>query len=96
MEWEGTVTRTSEVRPELYLGAFECLQCHATVPNVEQQYKYTEPLICPETSCGNRCVPARRRQPAAVRASRGVMSAGPHTTGCGAVRVECYRVPARE
>ena len=51
------MTRTSEVRPELYLGTFECLQCHATVPNVEQQYKYTEPLICPETSCGNRCVP---------------------------------------
>ena len=49
------MTRTSEVRPELYLGTFECLQCHATVPNVEQQYKYTEPLICPETSCGNRC-----------------------------------------
>ena len=57
VEWEGTVTRTSEVRPELYLGTFECLQCHATVPNVEQQYKYTEPLICPETSCGNRCAP---------------------------------------
>jgi DNA replication licensing factor MCM6 len=56
VEWEGTVTRTSEVRPELYLGTFECLQCHAVVHNVEQQYKYTEPLICPEGSCGNRRV----------------------------------------
>lgn len=56
MGWEGTVTRTSEVRPELYLGTFECMQCHATVADVEQQYKYTQPLICPEPKCGNRCV----------------------------------------
>ena len=61
------MTRTSEVRPELYLGTFECLQCHAMVPNVEQQYKYTEPLICPETSCGNRCAPRGVDKDALVR-----------------------------
>ena len=49
------MTRTSEVRPELYLGTFECLQCHATVPTVAQQYKFTQPLICPDPKCGNRC-----------------------------------------
>lgn len=63
MNWEGTVTRTSEVRPELYLGTFECLSCHATVANVEQQYKYTQPLICPEQKCGNRCAHTLSRKP---------------------------------
>ena len=38
----GTVTRTSEVRPELVTGAFACLDCSTRVRNVEQQFKYTE------------------------------------------------------
>ena len=38
----GTVTRTSEVRPELTFGTFTCLVCHGTVRDVEQQFKYTE------------------------------------------------------
>ncbi|KPV76994.1 uncharacterized protein RHOBADRAFT_24864, partial [Rhodotorula graminis WP1] len=38
----GTVTRTSEVRPELTYGTFTCLVCHGTVRDVEQQFKYTE------------------------------------------------------
>ena len=37
----GTVTRTSEVRPELTFGTFTCLVCHGTVRDVEQQFKYT-------------------------------------------------------
>lgn len=37
-----TVTRTSEVRPELLLGSFLCLDCNNIVPDVEQQFKYTE------------------------------------------------------
>ena len=32
----GTVTRTSEVRPELYLATFTCAACNSVVPNVEQ------------------------------------------------------------
>lgn len=50
----GTVTRTSEVRPELALGTFQCESCHTTVENVEQVFKYTEPTICPNGPCGNR------------------------------------------
>lgn len=38
----GTITRTSEVRPELFLGAFQCNECRAIVKGVEQQFKYTE------------------------------------------------------
>lgn len=38
----GTVTRTSEVRPELTFGSFICLECKGIVRDVEQQFKYTE------------------------------------------------------
>ncbi|KAL7663067.1 DNA replication licensing factor MCM6 [[Candida] zeylanoides] len=47
----GTVTRTSEVRPELYRASFTCDMCSATVDGVEQLFKYTEPTACP--SCEN-------------------------------------------
>lgn len=50
----GTITRTSEVRPELYVGAFRCDDCMTIVRNVEQQFKYTEPNICPNSYCQNR------------------------------------------
>jgi DNA replication licensing factor MCM6 len=47
----GTVTRTSEVRPELALGTFVCEMCNTIVPNVEQTFRYTEPTICPNITC---------------------------------------------
>ncbi|KAK3940130.1 MCM2/3/5 family-domain-containing protein [Diplogelasinospora grovesii] len=50
----GTVTRTSEVRPELALGTFSCEACRAVVPNVEQTFRYTEPMQCPNSICQNR------------------------------------------
>ena len=50
----GTVTRTSEVRPELYLATFVCVQCRSVVPNIEQVFRYTEPTQCPSLTCGNR------------------------------------------
>jgi len=50
----GTVTRTSEVRPELSAGTFVCLNCNTTVPNVEQIFRYTEPTICPNQTCNNK------------------------------------------
>ncbi|OJD40185.1 dna replication licensing factor mcm6 [Diplodia corticola] len=50
----GTVTRTSEVRPELSLATFVCEVCNAVVPNIEQTFRYTEPTQCPNLTCGNR------------------------------------------
>lgn len=47
----GTVTRTSEVRPELYKASFTCDICSAVVEGIEQVFKYTEPTSCP--SCEN-------------------------------------------
>ena len=50
----GTVTRTSEVRPELTRGVFQCLDCRTTVEGVEQVFRYTEPRVCPNEVCGNK------------------------------------------
>lgn len=50
----GTVTRTSEVRPELLFGVFRCLECGTLTDPITQQFKYTEPLACPNHACFNR------------------------------------------
>ncbi|KAI9325175.1 MCM2/3/5 family-domain-containing protein [Obelidium mucronatum] len=50
----GTVTRTSEVRPELLFGTFKCEDCGAVIKDVEQEFKYTEPTVCPDKLCMNR------------------------------------------
>ncbi|PSR90617.1 MCM2/3/5 family-domain-containing protein [Coniella lustricola] len=50
----GTVTRTSEVRPELSVATFVCEACRVVVPNVEQTFRYTEPTQCPNQTCNNR------------------------------------------
>ncbi|KAI3616575.1 dna replication licensing factor mcm6 [Moniliophthora roreri] len=50
----GTVTRTSEVRPELLFGSFICEVCNGLVHDIEQQFKFTEPSLCPNPTCGNR------------------------------------------
>ena len=42
-----TVTRTSEVQPELLYGRFTCEACKGIVNEVEQQFKYTEVSKCP-------------------------------------------------
>ena len=52
--FSGTVTRTSEVRPELFLGTFKCGRCGTRATGVEQQYKYTTPLLCRSPACGNK------------------------------------------
>lgn len=38
----GTVTRTSQVRPELLFGTFECGECHSVIRDVQQEFYYTE------------------------------------------------------
>ena len=50
----GTVTRTSEVRPELSRGNFSCEACKNVVANVEQAFRYTEPSMCDNITCQNR------------------------------------------
>ncbi|KAG8993110.1 MCM DNA helicase complex subunit mcm6 [Tulasnella sp. JGI-2019a] len=50
----GTVTRTSEVRPELVWGTFVCEECKGRVTDVEQQFKYTQPGMCQNPNCNNR------------------------------------------
>lgn len=50
----GTVTRTSEVRPELLYGRFTCAVCNMLSDPVEQQYKYTEPVVCANPACSNK------------------------------------------
>ncbi|TFK55620.1 MCM-domain-containing protein [Heliocybe sulcata] len=54
MSISGTVTRTSEVRPELLYGTFICEVCGGQINEIEQQFKYTEPSLCPNPTCGNR------------------------------------------
>jgi len=50
----GTVTRTTEMKPELLVGTFKCGNCAREVSGVEQQFKVTYPAICPGRNCGNR------------------------------------------
>lgn len=50
---KGTVTRTSDVRPELLYGCFTCLKCGLTKTDVEQQLRYTTPTICANKQCNN-------------------------------------------
>ena len=47
----GTVTRSSEVRPELLYGSFTCSACGTRHPTVDQQFQYTEPHICHNPQC---------------------------------------------
>jgi DNA replication licensing factor MCM6 len=51
---QGTVTRTTEVRPELMYGAFFCPACGSLNEDIEQQFKYTEPTVCVNPTCDNR------------------------------------------
>ena len=50
---KGTITRTSQVRPELASGVFTCLDCGQDSHPVEQNYKYTEPAKCSNMGCTN-------------------------------------------
>ena len=52
---KGTVTKTTEVRPELVIGKFTCSVCGAGCGLVDQQFRFTSPKICPSKNCNN-CV----------------------------------------
>lgn len=49
-----TVTRTSDVRPELLHGFFQCEMCSTISEPVAQQFKYTQPIKCKNPTCVNR------------------------------------------
>lgn len=49
----GTVTRTSEVRPELLTGSFRCDKCGLLAESIPQQYHFTRPTICRNPRCQN-------------------------------------------
>jgi DNA replication licensing factor MCM6 len=50
----GTVTRTTEMKPELLVGTYQCNVCSREVSGVVQQFKCTMPGACPGRNCGNR------------------------------------------
>ena len=54
ISFSGTVTRTTQVRPELTVASFRCRMCRTTINDVIQEYKYTEPIYCPNNLCTNR------------------------------------------
>lgn len=47
-----TVTRVTDVRPELAEAVFECRVCGAEVAE-PQEFAYTEPTVCPNPDCHN-------------------------------------------
>jgi len=49
--FSGTVTRSTEVRPELIKGHFNCVDCGMEARNVVQDFKYTEPTKCGNPQC---------------------------------------------
>jgi DNA replication licensing factor MCM6 len=49
----GTITRTTEVRPELLVGAFRCMSCGLLAATVIQQYHLTRPTLCRNPRCRN-------------------------------------------
>lgn len=48
-----TVTRTTEVRPELRVGAFRCQKCGLVAAHVRQEYQYCRPTLCRNPRCQN-------------------------------------------
>jgi DNA replication licensing factor MCM6 len=54
MALSGTITKATEVRPELVTGTFVCEVCKAKVRDVQQQFRYTEPKICSNPNCTNK------------------------------------------
>ena len=54
ISFTGTVTRSSDVRPELLQGIFQCELCSTLSDPVAQQFKYTQPIKCKNPTCVNR------------------------------------------
>ncbi|CAF1135843.1 unnamed protein product [Adineta ricciae] len=50
----GQVIRTYPVHPELVSATFICSDCQMVCPDVEQQFRFTQPLMCRNPVCNNR------------------------------------------
>lgn len=49
----GTITRTSDIQPELLYGTFVCLKCGLQHTKVSQEFHYTPPSQCRNPRCRN-------------------------------------------
>lgn len=49
----GTVTRSTEVRPELLSGSFTCTKCGLMAADIPQHFHFTRPTICRNPRCRN-------------------------------------------
>ncbi|KAI5165281.1 DNA replication licensing factor MCM6 [Nematocida sp. AWRm78] len=54
ISFSGIVTRSSQSKPELLEGTFECLECKALVRGIVQERIYRQPLGCINPMCLNR------------------------------------------
>lgn len=54
VSFSGIITRSTQVRPELLAGTFECQECKAAIRHVAQNYRYTQPSQCINPLCMNR------------------------------------------
>ena len=50
----GTITRTTQVRPEVIVGIFKCTSCNKLSAPIEHQFKYTYPKKCYNQNCDSR------------------------------------------
>jgi len=51
---QGTITRTSDVRPELLVAAFRCDKCGLLADKIPQNYHFTRPTLCRNPRCKNK------------------------------------------
>ncbi|CAE7649624.1 unnamed protein product, partial [Symbiodinium sp. CCMP2456] len=49
----GTVTRTTDIKPELLVASWQCGECKREVSGIKQEFKVTMPALCPTKHCGN-------------------------------------------
>lgn len=47
------MTRSTEVKPELIKGVFQCNLCRAVIPNIDQMNQFTLPKFCLNRTCKN-------------------------------------------
>lgn len=52
------MVRTSAVHPELVRGTFMCMDCSTIIPDVEQQFRFTEVRAGYIVSAGGICLPS--------------------------------------